>query len=1175
MADSDRNVCAVLEALESRLLLSSTASISGTIWQDVKNNGVITAAAGWTIYLDLNQNSQRDIGEPFSTSSQMGQYSFTNLAAGTYSVMETIPANWQQLSPGPSNGNRQLVTVADGQAVIRKDFTNATIPTGSISGAVWNDANKNGIWDTTEKALSGWTVFLDSSANNLVNFGKATAVTDANGKYTFSSLYPNTYNVAVVLPGTTWTLTKPSTGFDLAVPLTAGQNVTGVNLGASGAMVAAAKITGNVFNDANSNKVHDGSENGLAGWLVYFDQDTDWHYSQGENFVTTDAMGNYTFSTNYGYPLQPGTYYVTVMPESGWIHTVPEQQYDYRYAVTVTAGGQVITSKNFGFNQPNAFAGQISGTVWSDSDRDSIRDAAERVLPSWVVYIDSNANGVLDNDDVQTVADANGHYVLKGLAAGTYSVREQLQTGWEQVAPTSAYSVTLTTNQVVDGEDFGNRLLNGPPTLTRINPLSGANLNTNFNIGYETLRAVSDASDPDPISFVVQSVPSGTLTKNGVAVVPGQTTLSKGESLKWLPPTGFTGQIDALSLSASDGFSVSAAPVTVKVNVEVYSIVGSDVTIWGTPGNDRFTFLPSGDAWVVILNGNARSYPKTKIDNITFIGEGGNDTDDITTPPGVANSLTFHPTTAAIRGNGLALDISGVAYQTAHGQPKDVAYLYDDGADDTVYVRPTSTYLFSAHFSTMVEGLSWIYTTASSTGSHHANFYDSTGDDHFTGYPTYSIMAYASGYQSKVSGFTVVNAFATPGGKDVANLYDSPGNDTFNATTTYATLQGPGYSLRTNGFETNNAYAGPSGAGGTDIASLYDSPVDDLFVTTPDGGYMMGDGLYNQGRGFAQIYGYAGAGADTAYFYGSAGNDSFGSWVGNAKLSGPNYYNRGIGFETIYASANEGNPGEIGGYDVAYITDSPGNDTYVFTPTYAKFTTPTQSIRAVAYAKVYMTGGTGGTDAAYLYDSAGSDTLTAGPASVIYSGTGFYTNIVKFASLTANGGTGTAKDTANLTDSSGADTLVATPTSILFTGPGLNMSLSKYATVNITGGTGGVVDTAKFYGGAGDDTFVGRPTSAQMSSTTYSTTANKFAKVYAYVATFATPGGTDKAYLYDSPSGTDLFFGTLGYGELTGSNYYFYIMDFPVINLDGTAGGINHILTSSLNYSLVKTGTWT
>ena len=70
---------------------------------------------------------------------------------------------------------------------------------------------------------------------------------------------------------------------------------------------------------------------------------------------------------------------------------------------------------------------------------------------------------------------------------------------------------------------------NTAPTLTTILPLTGATEDTPFSITYAALVAASDVSDAegDLISFRIESVNSGTLTKNGVAVVARTTLLSR------------------------------------------------------------------------------------------------------------------------------------------------------------------------------------------------------------------------------------------------------------------------------------------------------------------------------------------------------------------------------------------------------------------------------------------------------------------------------------------------------------------------------------------------------------------------------------------------------------------------------------------------------------------------
>ena len=56
--------------------------------------------AGWVVYLDENGNGRRDAGERSTTTDANGQYSFTNLGAGTYLVAEVRQSGWVQTAPG-------------------------------------------------------------------------------------------------------------------------------------------------------------------------------------------------------------------------------------------------------------------------------------------------------------------------------------------------------------------------------------------------------------------------------------------------------------------------------------------------------------------------------------------------------------------------------------------------------------------------------------------------------------------------------------------------------------------------------------------------------------------------------------------------------------------------------------------------------------------------------------------------------------------------------------------------------------------------------------------------------------------------------------------------------------------------------------------------------------------
>ena len=102
------------------------------------------------------------------------------------------------------------------------------IPLGSIKGSKWNDANGNGLWDTGEKALAGWTIYIDSVNNGQLDPWELSTVTNADGQYIFSNLGPGEYAIREVNQ-TGWIQTSPTTPY--AVILTAGQTLTGINFG--------------------------------------------------------------------------------------------------------------------------------------------------------------------------------------------------------------------------------------------------------------------------------------------------------------------------------------------------------------------------------------------------------------------------------------------------------------------------------------------------------------------------------------------------------------------------------------------------------------------------------------------------------------------------------------------------------------------------------------------------------------------------------------------------------------------------------------------------------------------------------------------------------------------------------------------------------------------------------
>jgi hypothetical protein len=102
----------------------ATASISGTVFNDLNGNGVKDAGdlgiQGRTVFIDLDNDLQLDANEKWTTTDASGNFILSALTAGTYKVRTLQPAGWAQTTP--SNGYGINVTLSTGQKATGKLF---------------------------------------------------------------------------------------------------------------------------------------------------------------------------------------------------------------------------------------------------------------------------------------------------------------------------------------------------------------------------------------------------------------------------------------------------------------------------------------------------------------------------------------------------------------------------------------------------------------------------------------------------------------------------------------------------------------------------------------------------------------------------------------------------------------------------------------------------------------------------------------------------------------------------------------------------------------------------------------------------------------------------------------------------------------------------------------------
>src|SRR5262249_27508442 len=129
-----------LETLEHRLVPAGTASINGTVYVDLTGNGLSpddTAQPGVQVGLlaadhqghhghqghddgDHGHHGYHEVAHVWTGAD--GSYSFANLPAGNYLVVERVPHDW--IRTDPATGRAHQVSLADGQVVPNQDFAN-------------------------------------------------------------------------------------------------------------------------------------------------------------------------------------------------------------------------------------------------------------------------------------------------------------------------------------------------------------------------------------------------------------------------------------------------------------------------------------------------------------------------------------------------------------------------------------------------------------------------------------------------------------------------------------------------------------------------------------------------------------------------------------------------------------------------------------------------------------------------------------------------------------------------------------------------------------------------------------------------------------------------------------------------------------------------------------------
>ena len=420
-------------------------SISGNKYNDFNANGrpdgPDVPIPNWQIYLDLNNNSRLDGGEPSTLTNAQGNYIFANLPPGTYQVREVQQPNFRQTTPNPAP-----IAITSGTNSGNINFGN-NFNAGTIAGTKFNDINSNARLDPGEQPLANWQIYLDLNRNGRLDGGEPSTITNLQGNYAFVNVPVDRYLVREVQqPGFRQTTPDPD-----QVNVTSNATINNVNFGN---VFFVGSISGLKYNDLNANSVRDATDPPLPNWQVYLDLNGNNRLDAGEPNTITNPQGDYTFAN-----VSPGRYLVREVQQPGWAQTTRNPG-----PIDITGNTNAI-GINFGNNFPT---GSISGFKFNDLNANGINEPTEPRVANWPIYLDTNNNNARDLNEPSTLTNPQGNFSFINLPQGIYSVREVPQPGFRQTTPNPT-PIAVGNGTNATNLSFGNVLVTGTISGVKFN----------------------------------------------------------------------------------------------------------------------------------------------------------------------------------------------------------------------------------------------------------------------------------------------------------------------------------------------------------------------------------------------------------------------------------------------------------------------------------------------------------------------------------------------------------------------------------------------------------------------------------------------------------------------------------------------------------------------------------
>lgn len=433
------------------------SGIAGRVYYDRDGNGTQGAPAtepgiaGVTLTLSGTDTNGNTVNATTVTDAN-GDYSFPNLAPGSYRVTETRPAGYEPgitragavsgtgsasgtvpttgsgVSAGPQGSNANVIQAivlgSVGAGSTGNNFS-AVRPAG-VSGYVYADvAPSNGTRDAAEPGIAGVSVTV-SGTDFLGNPSTRTVQTGADGRYSVDALLPGSYQIDEAQPtgvadgpeslgtvgGAPRGSANPGSTNDRfgGIALVSEEAGIDYNFGERGG-----QLGGWVYADGNNDGVRQAGEPGIPGVTLTLTGRSASGLAVNASAVT-DADGRYVFTgllpaDASGYTLreaQPVTY-ADGIDAAGTLNGNPSGSTGNDVLGTIAyAGGN---GENYNFGERGA---SLAGLVYNDANGNGTRDAQD--LPIAGVTITLTGTDAAGHPLTRTaVTGPDGRYLLPNL----------------------------------------------------------------------------------------------------------------------------------------------------------------------------------------------------------------------------------------------------------------------------------------------------------------------------------------------------------------------------------------------------------------------------------------------------------------------------------------------------------------------------------------------------------------------------------------------------------------------------------------------------------------------------------------------------------------------------------------------------------------------------------------